>query len=120
MKILKQILTYLFAAFIIFGGVNHFLKPAMYFPFFADFMPKEFLNYAGGAIEIILGICVFIPQFRQKACYGIFILMLVFLPIHIWDIFRENPAIGSHQAALIRVPVQFLFIAWAWYNYKNN
>ncbi len=119
MKIFKLILTYLFAAFILFGGVNHFLKPAMYFPFFPDFLPKEMINYLGGALEIILGIAVFIPQYRQKACFGLFILMIAFLPFHIWDIFKEKPAIGSHQAALIRVPVQFLFIAWAWFISKK-
>jgi len=47
-------------------------------------------------------------------------MMLVFLPLHIIDIFKENPAIGSHQAAIIRLPVQFLFIAWAWYIHKKQ
>lgn len=28
----------------IYGGVNHFLKPQMYFPFFSDSLPKEILN----------------------------------------------------------------------------
>jgi hypothetical protein len=41
--------------------------------------------------------------------------MVLFLPLHIIDIFKETPAVGSHQAALIRLPFQFLFIAWAWY-----
>jgi hypothetical protein len=50
---------------------------------------------------------------------GIMILMIAFLPIHIIDIFRENPVIGSQVAALIRVPVQLLIIAGAWYAWKN-
>jgi uncharacterized membrane protein len=72
-----------------------------------------------GAIEVILGLGVFMPQYRQKATFGIFILMLLFLPLHIWDVFRENPAVGSHKVALVRLPIQFVFIAWAWFNYKN-
>lgn len=119
MKYLKLGLTFLFGAFMIFGGVNHFLKPEMYFPFFPDYLPKEILNYLGGAIEIIVGVGVFIPQIRQKAAFGILILMVFFLPFHIWDVFRDSPAIGSHQAALVRLPVQFLFIAWAWYISKD-
>ncbi|MGY8948306.1 MAG: hypothetical protein ACKVJM_07915, partial [Flavobacteriales bacterium] len=46
--------------------------------------------------------------------WGIFILMLIFLPIHVWDVFSEHPAIGSHNAAMIRLLFQglILFIAW--------
>ena len=104
----------------IFGGINHFMKPEIYLPFFPDFLPKERLNYLAGILEIVLGIAVFIKQFRLNACLGIFILMIAFLPLHIWDVFSENPAIGSHQAALIRLPFQFLFIAWAWFIYKKS
>jgi uncharacterized membrane protein len=118
-KIIKLILTFFFGAFMVFGGVNHFLKPEMYFPFFPDFLPKEILNFAAGAMEIVIGVGAFIPKFRKAACLGILILMLMFLPLHIWDVFRDNPAIGTHEAALVRLPIQFLFIAWAWFIYKD-
>ena len=119
MKILKLVLIFLFGAFMIFGGINHFLKPAMYFPFFPDFLPKEALNYLTGIAEIIVGIGVFIPKYRTLAALGILIMMLAFLPLHIWDVFKENPAIGSHQATLVRLPIQFVFIAWAWFINKK-
>lgn len=119
MKIVKLILTFLFAAFMIFGGLNHFLKPEMYFPFIPDFMPKEFVNYASGLIEIVLGIGACIPRFRSVATLGILVLMLVFLPLHILDIFKESPAIGSHQAAVVRLPIQFVLILWAWFIHKK-
>jgi uncharacterized membrane protein len=115
MKILKLILTFLFGAFMIFGGVNHFLKPAMYFPFFPDFLPKEALNYLVGIAEIVVGVGVFIPQYRTQAALGILYMMLAFLPLHIIDVFKDHPAIGSHEATLVRLPVQFVFIAWAWF-----
>ncbi|HAK78963.1 MAG TPA: hypothetical protein DCM71_19145 [Runella sp.] len=50
---------------------------------------------------------------------GIFVMMLVFLPLHVIDIFKENPAIGSHQVALVRLPIQFVLIAWTWFIYKK-
>lgn len=120
MKYLKLALTFIFGAFMIFGGINHFLKPEMYYPFIPDFLPQSFINLASGALEIILGIGAFIPQTRSKATMGIFILMILFLPLHIWDVFREHPAIGSHQAAIIRVPVQFLFIFITGYISRKN
>ena len=119
MKKNKLILTFIFGAFLIYGGINHFLKPEMYFPFFPDFLPKEILNYLVGILEIAIGFGVFIPQWRKIATVGILIMMLAFLPLHIWDVFRENPAIGSHQASLVRLPIQFVLIAWAWFVSKD-
>lgn len=115
MKTFKIVLTYLMAAFMVYGGVNHFLKPAMYLPFIPDFLPADFINYGSGLLEIILGIGLLIPKFRYKASFGVLVLMLIFLPLHIIDVFTDVPAIGSHDAALIRLPVQLIFILWAWF-----
>lgn len=120
MKYLKLALTFLFGAFMIYGGINHFLKPEMYYPFIPDFLPQSFINLLSGVLEIVLGIGAFIPQTRSKATMGIFILMILFLPLHIWDLFKEHPAIGSRLAAMIRVPVQFLFIFITWYISKRK
>jgi uncharacterized membrane protein len=120
MKVFKLILTFLFGGFMIFGGVNHFLKPAMYLPFFADFLPAIALTYASGIVEIVVGIMVFIPKYRSWGTLGILSLMLAFLPLHFFDIFREYPAVGTHQIAVIRLPIQFVLIAWAWFIHKQN
>jgi uncharacterized membrane protein len=120
MKPLKLVLTLLFGAFMIFGGVNHFLKPEMYFPFIPDFFPEEIINYLVGIVEIVLGVGAFIPKFRASATLGIFLLMLAFLPLHILDVFSESPAIGSTQVALVRLPVQFVLIFWAWFIKKRE
>ena len=120
MKYVKLGLTFLFGALMIFGGINHFLKAEMYYPFIPDFLPQSFITLASGALEIILGIGALIPQARSKATLGIFILMILFLPLHIWDLFKEHPAIGSHKVAVIRVPVQFLLIFLAGYISRRN
>lgn len=119
MKNLKLILTYLFGAIMIIGGVNHFLKPEMYGPFIPDFLPNVATNYLVGIIEIAAGLGVFIPKFRPTATLAILAMMLGFLPLHIYDVFVENPAIGSHKVALIRLPIQFVLILWAWFINKK-
>jgi uncharacterized membrane protein len=43
-----------------------------------------------------------------------FLLMIAFLPLHIVDVFKDNPAIGSTTLAYIRLPIQFILIYWAW------
>jgi len=40
--------------------------------------------------------------------------MLFFLPLHIWDVFAENPFTGSQQNALIRLGMQFVLIGLPW------
>jgi len=119
MIMFKLILTYVFGLFMILGGVMHFINPEMYNPFIPDFLPKDLINYASGFLEIILGIGAMIPSYRLKATKGIFLLMLAFLPLHIMDVFKENPAIGSHQLALMRLPLQFVLILWAWFISKK-
>ncbi len=115
MKIIWKILQVLLALFLGYAGIQHFLKPAFYEPFVPAFMPaKTVIVYASGVVELLLGILLLVPKYTKLAATGIIILMLVFLPIHVWDVFSETPAIGSHGAALIRLPVQFLFIAWAY------
>jgi uncharacterized membrane protein len=113
------ILIFIFGAFIMIGGINHFIKPEMYYPFIPDFLPKIMVNYVSGIIEITLGIGLFLPKYRKVAALGILILMIAFLPLHFLDIFKENPAIGSKNLAYIRLPLQFVLIYWSWWVKKN-
>ncbi len=109
------ILKVTLAIFLIFGGVQHFLKPDFYIPFALKFLPfTAAIIYISGVIEIVFGIALFIKKYAKFGAWGIFILMLLFLPIHLWDVFSDTPAIGSHKAALIRLPIQFVLIAVSW------
>jgi uncharacterized membrane protein len=119
MKNIKYILTIFFGVFMILGGIVHFVKPEMYLPFIPEFLPATLVIYASGAAEILIGICVFIPRFRSLGTLGILVLMVAFLPLHIADVFKEHPAIGTHQMALVRLPLQFVLIAWAWFIHKK-
>ena len=119
MQYLKLGLTFFFGIVMIVAGINHFRHSAIYLPFIPEFLPQQFVNQTTGIIEILLGMGVFIPQFRQRAAFGIFLLMIIFLPLHVWDVFRDKPAIGSHQIALIRLPIQFLLIFIGWFIRKK-
>lgn len=119
MKNVKLIIGYLLGVFMIFGAVGHIASPEVYSGFIPEFLSEDLVNYASLVLEGLLGIGVFIPKFRTKALQGIFILMILFLPIHIIDLFRDYPVIGSKTAAIIRVPVQFLLIFLAWFANKK-
>ena len=112
---IKKALTLLFGALMMTAGIAHFIKPETSLPFIPDFMPKMGINYAVGIIEIVISLGMYLPKYQTQAAWGIFFLMVAFLPLHIADVFKESPAIGSHQAALIRLPIQFVLIGWAWF-----
>jgi len=120
MKKYNEHLTIALGIFMILGGIAHFIKPEIYNPFIPDFLPKNLINYLSGFAEIIIGVGAISKRFRSLATLGILLLMLAFLPLHIIDVFRENPAIGSKVMAYIRLPLQFVLIYWAWYIYKNE
>ena len=91
------------------------MKPDFFMPFVPAFLPlKTSIIYVSGAIEILVGLLLFIKKYSNFGAIGILILLIFFLPIHLWDIFSQSPAIGSKQAALIRLPIQFLLIFIVW------
>jgi uncharacterized membrane protein len=115
---MSKVLTYLFGILLLLAGINHFVNPSLYNPFIPEYMPQRAVNYVTGLVEIVLGVSVFPSRYRRLATLGILVLMLLFLPLHAIDVFRKSPAIGSHTAALIRLPLQFVLIVWAWYIWK--
>ena len=72
-----------------------------------------------GLFEVLFGVALFFRKLEVLGVWGILILIILFLPVHIWDVFSNTPAIGNHNAALIRLPIQFLLIFIAW-KVKNN
>ena len=114
-KKIWSVVLIIMAIFIIYGGINHFIKPEFYIPFVPSFLGfKTAIIYVSGVVEIGIGLLLLIKKYRGVGAFSLLVLMLVFLPIHIWDIFSDTPAIGSHQAALIRLPIQLVFIGIAW------
>jgi uncharacterized membrane protein len=116
----KTFSTYIFAVILILGGLAHFFSPEVYYPFFPDSLPRDFLLYSSGLVEILLGIGALTKKYRHYSTVGILALMVVFLPLHFADVFSDAPAIGSHEAALIRLPIQLFLILWAWYNSRKT
>lgn len=119
MNYLIVILRITFGIFLAFAGVMHFIKPKIFNRFIPDFLPKLAINYITGFIELVIGIRLLINQTTKQSALAMFILMLIFLPIHIWDVFREKPAIGSKKIAIVRVPLQFLLLYIAYLIYTQ-
>ena len=96
------------------GAIGHIMNPDFYGPMIPSFISKSFANWAATIVEAAIGIGLIIPSTRKFAAWGFFLLMLAFLPIHIWDVFREEPAVGSRVGAYIRLALQFVLIYGGW------
>ena len=117
---MQKVLTILLSLILLAGGVMHFIRPEVYNPFIPDALPKLVVNYASGIVEILLGIGLLTTKYRRLAAGGTFLLMIAFLPLHVMDVFAEQPAIGSKTLAYIRLPLQFVLIYWPWYIRKYS
>lgn len=107
---------YLMAILYILAGIAHFIKPKMYLRIMPRYLPAhKKLVYLSGAAEIILGAGLFLDETRTAAIYGIILMLLVFLLVHFYMLSSKKAGAGFPQWALIlRVPLQFFLMYWAW------
>lgn len=120
MDVFILILKIIFGIFFCYAGIMHIIKPKFFKYFIPDFLPKLLVNYVVGIIEFGLGLGLFFPSITKNAAAGIFILLILFLPIHIWDVTKIRPAIGSKKLAIVRIPLQFLLMYLAYLIYQNS
>ena len=82
---------------------------------FLDWMPKRLCNYAAGVVEIVIGVMFFFPDTIRWGGAAFGLLMVVFLPLHILDLMRDRPLVGSKLIAVIRLILQFAMIYYGWW-----
>ncbi len=123
MRAFKQILKYLLAFSFILAGINHFLNPAFYLKIMPPFLPAHlFLIRLSGVFQIALGILLLIPKFSRLAAWGLIALLIAVFPANVYmamnaEMFPEF----SRTALYLRLPLQIVLIAWAfWFTRLNN
>ncbi|NOD77689.1 MULTISPECIES: hypothetical protein [unclassified Ruegeria] len=104
--------VWLFALFLMAGGITHFIYPAVFDGFMPSFTPKIPAHILAGVAEITIAVALVLPKFR--AFGGLFAAMLctAYLPFHIWDLFRPDPVVAPFWAAIARLFVQFAMIGF--------
>jgi uncharacterized membrane protein len=104
------------------AGINHFLHPQTYLDIMPHWLPwhKE-MNYASGAIEIILSILLLFKKTRRLAAFGLIALLIAVFPANIQMMI--NYFDQHHPKAwlsILRLPVQLLLIWWAYIFTKKD
>jgi len=106
------------------GGVNHFVDPDIYWPLIPPYLVyiKE-LNLLSGAAEVVLAIGLLFHSTRKWSVYGIVLMLIAFLPSHIYFIQMGSCISGSicfdPWVAWVRlIIVHPLLMYWA-FIYRN-
>jgi uncharacterized membrane protein len=117
MVTVKSVLKYVQGAFYVVAGMNHFITPAFYMKIMPPYLPwHALLVFVSGLAEVLLGVLLVIPRTTKLAAWGLIALLLAVFPANIYvyqhqDVFPDVPP----WLHLARLPIQGLFILWAWW-----
>ncbi|MGB5554726.1 MAG: hypothetical protein WBM83_08730, partial [Flavobacteriaceae bacterium] len=109
---------YLMAAFYIFAGTMHFVKPKIYLRIMPRYLPRHKLLVAlSGMVEITLGLGLCFSATKNLAIFSIIGMLAIFLLVHFYMLSSKKAAAGLPKWVLIlRIPLQFVLRSWAfWY-----
>ena len=118
MTIFNTLSRYLFGILFIGAGANHFINPAFYTRMMPGYLPWHAeLVAISGVAEIALGAMLLVPRFQVMAAWGLIALLIAVFPANVnMTMHPELYPTMSPTALWIRLPIQALLIAWAyWY-----
>lgn len=121
MRRLKIILKYLLCALFVLGGLNHFINPAFYLKMMPPYLPWHlFLVYLSGFFEVALGVLLLVPALTRVAAWGMIALLVAVFPANVQMAINPQLYPDIHPLILwLRLPLQAVFIAWAYWQTRR-
>ena len=122
MRTFRSVMKYLLAISFIGAGLNHFANPGFYMRIMPPYLPwPSTLHLIAGFFEFVFGVMLLIPRVQKWAAWGLIALLLAVYPANIHmavnnQLFPDLP-LTFHW---IRLPFQFVLIAWAWWYTKTD
>ncbi|MCH7775919.1 MAG: DoxX family protein [Gemmatimonadetes bacterium] len=109
------------AIFFLLNGFNHFRAPELYLRIIPPQLPyPQTLNFISGVAEIALAVLLVIPATSKLAAWGVIALLIAVFPANIYHLFSGGAGTGiSLWALAARLPLQFVFMAWAYWHTSN-
>lgn len=102
---------YIMAGLYFLAGVNHFIMPKFYKSIIPPYLPfHDAINIISGLAEIVLAVMLIIPQFKIWGAWGIIALLIAVFPANVYHYQKTK----IMWIAYIRLPLQAVFIYWAW------
>ena len=102
-------------------GVDHFINTGWYEQIVPPFFPLRCeLVIISGCFEIIFGISLYFKKYRAIAAWGIIVLLIAVYPANIYLAKTNGAALDiSPIIAWGRLPIQFIFIAIAYWHTRK-
>ena len=110
----RRIALLLLAVFFAVAGVNHFVNPAFYVAIMPPYLPAHLeLVYLSGLLEVLGGLALLPQRTRVLAGWGLIALLVAVYPANLhMALHPELFPDASKMALYVRLPFQFVFIAW--------
>lgn len=113
---MKIVALYFMAALYMVAGIMHFIRPKVYMAIIPDFLPYPLqLVYASGIVEILCSLLLLFPNTRSAGAWLTILLLIAVLPANIQmavNFYKQaNP---DFWLTILRIPLQFVLIWWAW------
>jgi len=107
---------YLFGLLFILSGFNHFRTPKIYERIIPPYIPAHSsVVIISGILEMVMGLMLLNVDTQPIAAWGIIILLLLFIPVHIYMLQNEKASLKFPKWILIlRIPLQFALMYWAY------
>ena len=114
-NLIVNLVSVIFGVIMLLASINHIINPEIYTAMIPEFISPTFAHAFSIVTEGLIGFLFLIPKTRKYAAAGFTLLMIVFLPLHVWDVFRENhldnPLVTTLTVAMVRLVIQFVLIA---------
>ena len=115
MQWIKAISRLMLAALMLGAGVMHFVNPSFFLKIVPPYLPfHQELVAVSGAIEILLGVLLSVPNWSRLAAWGVVALLIAVFPANIYVFQHQEIVPASSQAHLIRLLLQGVLILWAY------
>lgn len=103
------------AGIYISAGLFHFIKPEFYIRIIPPYLPgPRLLVFLSGIAEVVLGIGLLLPETRSLAAWSIILMLLAFMPVHIYMLQSERFRKLPRWALWVRLPLQGVLMYWAY------
>jgi|ERR1700744_1406351 len=127
MKSLKKTGLVIMVIAYLIAGFNHFYNPSSYWHVIpAHILYPHTANTLAGLFEILFGLMLIFNQTRRLAAWGIILMLIAFLTVHIDMVIRAPFLLGGSIVvtpfiAWVRLIVlQPLLIWWAWWYTRSD
>jgi uncharacterized membrane protein len=113
---------YIMAVFYMAAGINHFWHQQMYVKIMPPWVPfPNELICISGICETLFGALLLFSRTRRIAAWSIILILIFIFPANIQMMLNymheSNPGLW---AAIVRLPLQFVLIGWAYLYTKRN